>query len=166
MFLLLRPRKQFYRGKVDTTWCYYLIVCYFSRHPDLEYRLLWYDLMAVLSMLIEDANLCIIRSERYSFSTVGSTSPKRMQIISTLPALSNAPPCRYFLSCWSSLPCVQQRNYIGDSFAGHMEGQLIGIDFGSVGTLVTANHEEVSLFQYFYLWWKYLGNILGNICFQ
>ena len=42
------------------------------------------------------------------------------------------PPCRSFLSCRSSFPCVQQRNHL-DSFAGYMEGQIIGIDFGSVG---------------------------------
>ena len=35
-------------------------------------------------------------SERYSFSAVGSTSSKRMQIVSTLPALSKAPTVPFF----------------------------------------------------------------------
>ena len=58
---------------------------------------------------------------RYSFFAVGSTSSKRMQIVSTLPALFNT-PCRSFLSCRSSFPCIQQRNHLGDSFARYMEG--------------------------------------------
>ena len=35
-------------------------------------------------------------SERCSFSTVRKTSPKRMQIVSTLPAMSKAPTVSLF----------------------------------------------------------------------
>ena len=73
-------------------------------------------------------------SERYSFSVFGSTSPKRMQFVSTLLALSKAPTVPLCLAGQVSRPCIiQQINmYIGDSFAGYMEGQIIGIEFGLV----------------------------------
>ena len=74
-------------------------------------------------------------SKRYSFSAVVSTSPKRMQIVSTSPALSKAPTVPLFYILPVKFPCIQQRNHLGDSFAGYMERQIIGIDFGSVGLL-------------------------------
>ena len=51
--------------------------------------------------------------------------PKRMQIVSTLPALSKAPTVPLFSVLPVKFPMC--------SFAGHMEGQIIGIDFRSVG---------------------------------
>ena len=38
----------------------------------------------------------VIWSERYSFSAIGPTSPKRIQIVSILPALSKAPNVPFF----------------------------------------------------------------------
>ena len=61
--------------------------------------------------------------------------PKKCKLYQHHLPCQRLPPWRSFLSCRSSFPCVQQKNHIGDSLAGHMEGQIIGIDFGSVGSL-------------------------------
>ena len=67
-----------------------------------SYMMLMRILLHLLVTPITIQRLCLVvrsltfGSERYSFSAVGSTSSKGMQIVSTLPALSKAPTVSLF----------------------------------------------------------------------